>query len=82
LASFRKNFGKYYADIWQIFCQKLLGNLAFFIFFGHIFCTWQTFSIFLAKFWHIFEKKEGIGRLLKFSFCFSPEMGDKFWRKT
>ena len=77
-ALFWKNFGQFSAVIWQIFWRvwRYILEIWLLSFFGPIFCTWQTFSIFLAKFWHIFGKKEGIGRLLEFSFCFV------FWMKS
>ena len=36
--------------------------------FWQIICTWQTFSIFWAKFWHMFGKKEVFGKLFELSF--------------
>ena len=88
-STFRHFFGTFLEEFCSVFCRYLADispkkylKLWHLSFFGKIICTWQTFSIFLAKFRHIFGKKEVFGRLLEFGFCLSSEFWDKFWRKT
>ena len=40
------------------------------------------FQHFLAKFQHIFGKREEFGRLLEFGFCFSSKLWVKFWEEN
>ena len=84
-STFRHFFGRILFRFLQIFgryfAKKILETLAFVIFSEdnlHL----ADFQHFLAKFRHIFGKKEEFGRLLEFGFCLSSEFWDKFWRKT
>ena len=84
-ALFRQVFGRILTNIMQLFGRyfaRKYQEILLLSFFGRYFALGRLSAFSWPIFGTYLEIKEGIGRLLEFSFCFSSEVWDKFLRKT